>query len=117
MAVLVRTRRLSNPGKKRMSLKQKLHFGTARQRAAARLSLKGKRKNPSYHSSMKSQTEQGRRSYKLYEQTSQLRRAKGSKRRRKNIGEIVSISLAGLAGNPGKKSSTRFNDYNWHGTQ
>lgn len=36
--------RTSNPSKKRMTLKQKLHFGTARQRAAAKAALSGARK-------------------------------------------------------------------------
>ena len=42
--------RTTNPSKKRMTLKQKLHFGTARQRAAAKAALSGARKrvgNPS----------------------------------------------------------------------
>lgn len=39
------SKKRKNPGK-RLSLKQKLHFGTARQRAAAKLSLK-RQKNPS----------------------------------------------------------------------
>jgi hypothetical protein len=39
-----RKNRTSNPSKKRMTLKQKLHFGTARQRAAARAALSGAKK-------------------------------------------------------------------------
>lgn len=39
-------KRSQNPGTRKMSLAQKLHFGTKRQRAAAQASLKGKRKNP-----------------------------------------------------------------------
>lgn len=113
MAVLVRTRRLSNPSKrrrvaskrrnpsKRLSLKQKLHFGTARQRAAARVALKGRRTNPSGKKRTVKRVKAGRTSkahlmYKVA--ASRKRRIK----RRKNIGEIVSISLAGL-GNPGRK--------------
>lgn len=62
MAVVKRVRRLANPYKKRranaratttkrkptrkLSLKQKLHFGTSRQRAAAKLALHRKRKAP-----------------------------------------------------------------------
>lgn len=38
------SRKRRNP--KRLSLKQKLHFGSARQRAAAKAALRGKRKNP-----------------------------------------------------------------------
>lgn len=119
MAVLVRTRRVVNPGtrrrkrrvnagKKRMTLKQKLHFGTARQRAAARLSLRGRRTNPSIRKSKKFSkaatapyAKKKRASY-----SGHLKRGSSIKplrkfKRRKNIGEIVSISLAGL--NPGRK--------------
>lgn len=114
MAVQVRTRRLANPGrrrakarnpKKRMSLKQKLHFGTARQRAAARAGLSRKRKNPSYAKSIKAQNKREskatRRKYASKIAASNRRWANPKRKRRKNIGEIVSISLAGL--NPGRK--------------
>jgi hypothetical protein len=110
MAVEVRTRRLSNPSKRRsknpkrrMSLAQKLHFGTARQRAAARLSLKG-RKNPGY----KKMRKRGQHMTAQYRYRVKSKLSRGGytsnprrKKRVKNIGEIVSISLAGL--NPGKK--------------
>lgn len=87
----------TNPGKK-LSLKQKLHFGTARQRANARLALR----NPSKKKYGRNLTKLGPgqlkrlgiRARKLYE-------SRRPKKRTKNIGEIVSISLAGL--NPGRK--------------
>lgn len=148
MAVLVRTRRLSNPGikklrrrgttvtspqwyykrsqskkragertknpaKKRLSLAQKLHFGTARQRAAARLSLKGRRKKNSgaysirtikKHFKKRAESESEKKNYtsgklRAYYGTAGTKRKNN---RKKNVGEIVSISLAGLA-NPGRK--------------
>lgn len=37
-------RRFHNPGKRRMTLKQKLHFGTAKQRAVAKAAMSGRRK-------------------------------------------------------------------------
>ena len=49
MATVSKPYRLVNPGRKRnpkrMTLKQKLHFGTKRQRTAARASLRHKRTN------------------------------------------------------------------------
>lgn len=117
MAVLVRTRRLSNPAKrrssvkrknpakKRLSLAQKLHFGTARQRAAARLSLKGRRKNPSKRKTLKQHYATPYRNKTQAKRTlAVIKRAEFRKprKRKKNVGEIVSISLAGLA-NPGRK--------------
>lgn len=113
MAVLVRTRRLANPvrrrakrrvnaGKKRMTLKQKLHFGTARQRAAARLSLRGRKANPSHGLSIrKTKKRLKKRGHYSAPVAQSLRRMAKTRKRRKNIGEIVSISLAGL--NPGRK--------------
>jgi hypothetical protein len=139
MAVLVRTRRLSNPASRRrkrnygtregrswstftqvygtghkgvkpmssgsrkkkkknpsrLSLKQKLHFGTARQRAAARLALRNPNKR-SIKKSIKRYNKVTGRSYPFKQPT-----GRGKRKRVKNIGEIVSISLAGL--NPGKR--------------
>lgn len=134
MAVLVRTRRLSNPARrrrnygtregrswstfakakpkakkrgknpgKRMSLAQKLHFGTARQRAAARLNLKGRRKNPTKKRSVSVASYFNRPSVKKYNsKTVAQHLATKRRKRKKNVGEIVSISLAGL-GNPGRR--------------
>lgn len=106
MAVMVRTRRLTNPARrararknpKRMTMKQKLHFGTARQRAAARASLGRKRKNPSIRKTKKAYKHRPAVSKYLGQH---LRRKARTKKRRKNVGEIVSVSLAGL--NPGRK--------------
>lgn len=110
MAVLVRTRRVINPGKrrrktnagkKRMTLKQKLHFGTARQRAAARLSLRGRRANPSVRKTKKAYKKRTGYSGTVARMLGQGQKRRKGLRRRKNVGEIVSISLAGL--NPGRK--------------
>lgn len=92
----------ANPSRK-LSLKQKLNFGTARQRVAARLALKGRR-NPGYKKLRK--TGQHLTAQYRYRVKSKLGRGgysrnTGRKKRTKNIGEIVSISLAGL--NPGRK--------------
>lgn len=116
MAVLVRTRRLSNPSKRRrlvskkrknpakkLSLAQKLHFGTARQRAAARLKLS----NPSKRKLKKrvKKTIFGKPSVAKRKRMSRFaaekRAIRSNRKRRKNVGEIVSIALAGL--NPGKR--------------
>lgn len=120
MAVLVRTRRLSNPAKRRrvakrnparkrkMSPKQIAIFGTARQKAALKASRSRKRRtNAGFFSARKSKkrtrkfgaTRAATQEGKLYRL--KAKRTKAVRRRRKNIGEIVSISLAGL--NPGRK--------------
>jgi hypothetical protein len=44
MARVLKHQRLVNPAKRKLTLKQKLHFGTARQRAAAKLALSGRAK-------------------------------------------------------------------------
>lgn len=99
----LRAGRSKNPAKKRMTLKQKLHFGTARQRAAARLSLRGRKTNPTRR--------KNGGIYSFRKKKKQIKISGGSPfkrsrkrigpKRRKNVGEIVSISLAGL--NPGRK--------------
>lgn len=102
MAVAVKRRRLANPtrkrsGAKRLTLKQKLHFGTKRQRAAAKASLSRKRKPT---------TKRKRATTKLATRTRHRAAPKARKRVRRspnraprrtsNIGEIVTIGL-----NPG----------------
>jgi len=44
MARVLKHQKLVNPAKRHLSLKQKLHFGTARQRAAAKLALRSRGK-------------------------------------------------------------------------
>lgn len=73
---VMKSRRLANPGRRKMSAKQIKYFGTKRQKAA----LKAKRKRSA--SSGKRRSTGGHRS------------------RRSNIGEIVSIGL-----NPGRSTS------------
>lgn len=69
---------------KRMTLKQKLHFGTARQRAAAKASMKSKRK----------------RKNTARKRCNPSRRRPAVKRKRRNPGgELIAITL----GNPARK--------------
>ncbi len=95
-------RRKKNPSKK-MSLAQKLHFGTARQRAAARLRLR----NPSIRRTKKALKRSGKAKLgyvytpHITSRSGPLKPRRKFKARRKNVGEIVSLSLAGL--NPGRK--------------
>lgn len=80
---------------RRMSLRQKLHFGSKAQRAAAKRAMRGKRSNPH-----RRRTKAARR----HNSAPRKRRANTSKRRnrsvrRRNIGELVVASL----GNPATK--------------
>lgn len=89
MAQILKSRRLVNPGRKRrsnsgsgkrrMTLKQKLHFGSARQRAAAKEALKGKRRNP------------GTRSKVRVTRRKRIHRTATRRRRNVNVGEIITI--------------------------
>jgi hypothetical protein len=89
---------------KRMTLKQKLHFGTARQRAAAKSSLKSKRtrkrnaarRKPVSH---RKRTAPKRKNPAVRRRRKAVARAKPRHARRQNIGEIISLTL----GNPAKK--------------
>ena len=115
--------RSGNPPKRKLSLAQKLHFGTKRQRAAAGLMLSrvGKRKRVSVRTSnsatipkWREKSYRGNRKARRAEKTSgigtklkyymkkrQTRfEARMDKNRIGNPGEI--ITLAGLAGNPGR---------------
>jgi hypothetical protein len=116
-----KSRVLVNPGRKRrkrnLSLKQLLHFGTKRQRVAAKSRLKRKKSNPYgvFHDS--------RGLVKKYRKHSTARKAwnkKGGrtagyyihptpKKRKKNVGTILTVLPAvGLAGgNPGRKRSSK----------
>jgi len=112
-----RLNRTSNPPKRKLSLAQKLHFGTKRQRAAASLILSkaGKRKrvsavrtnNPRLRKAWSKKVSGANRKVRrtaygdtakasYYTKRSQTRAAS----RIGNPGEI--ITLAGLAGNPGR---------------
>lgn len=120
MAVQVRTRRLSNPSKRlvrrknastkkkrKLSPKQIAIFGTPRQKAALRASRSRKRLS----NGSRSLKRLHKRNLKGYASDASLNhKAKTSRirkeKRRKNVGEIVSISLAGLTGNPGKRRNT-----------
>jgi hypothetical protein len=102
--------RASNPPKRKLSLAQKLHFGTKRQRAAAglMLSMAGKRKRVANGRSRKKfgPLEANRKIRKAVKRdfltgvSKHLYRKKKLATRVGNPGEI--ITLAGLAGNPGR---------------
>lgn len=110
-----RTRK-SNPGRKRrLTLKQKLHFGTARQRAAAKASLSGHRKrrrstarasNPApLRRRKRKATTTKRGAYKHVR-----KHAKRAKRRRTNVGRIATFSPARTS-NPGHKKRSKKRSY------
>lgn len=109
MAVTVkRTVRVHNPGKRKvkrkMSAKQIKFFGTARQKASLKASKK-RVTNAGYYSGRKQKKRVKKRGY-TYPTSAppKVRKFKKPTKRRKNVGEIVSIALAGL--NPGKKRSS-----------
>lgn len=96
-ASISKPRRLVNPGRrrrknasKRMTLKQKLHFGTKAQRAAARRSLRGKRSNAGKRSVRKSVKAMKVAGFSK-KTTSAYRRQFKRLKRRKNIGEILTV--------------------------
>lgn len=104
MAVAVKNRRLVNSGKnkRKLSPKQIAIFGTARQKAALRASRSRKR-NAGVNSIRKTK-KRGVKVTKAYGSPySNWRVGKRKRAKKRNVGEIVSISLAGLAGNPGKR--------------
>lgn len=113
--------RVHNPGvKKRLSLAQKLHFGTKRQRAAAKASL-SRTNNPRYRGKLTATREKRsattnrktRRSLKgpLNETKSGLAKTRYYVKKSRarlatrtgNPGEIITLTGLGLAGNPGKR--------------
>ncbi len=105
-----RRRRRSNASssgrKKRMTAKQIKYFGTARQKAALRASGSRKRRRNAGAGSVRKSKKRLSRApvglYKVRAHTTKFKRR--LKRRRKNIGAIYSIGLAGLAsGNPGTR--------------
>lgn len=125
-----RTTRSANPPKRKLSLAQKLHFGTKRQRAAAglMLSMAGKRKrvaNGRYQGSKPGNRQHSsgynrklRKTFKAWNKTGEdgpnprnasMHRkvaylaAKSQARKEARIGNPGEIiTLAGLAGNPGR---------------
>lgn len=106
MAVQVRSRRLVNPAKakKKLSAKQIKFFGTARQKAALRASRSRKR-NAGIFSIRKTKKQAKKQGH--YGEATKKRLAWHKKRKKKaNVGEIVSISLAGLT-NPGKRKGVK----------
>lgn len=123
-------KRRKNSGRKKMTAKQIKYFGTARQRAALRSRGTRKRKRnygtregrtwSSFGSPSRARKKRtSKRTYsKAYKASSKgfrignsgrrRRRTRiGNRRRRRNVGQIFSIGLAGLAGgNPGRKKRT-----------
>lgn len=112
-----RRRRRNTTSKKRMSAKQIKYFGTARQRAALRASShrKRRRSNPknygtkfgrhwSTYKPRAGERKASNRRYLAAQSRESNPRRRRRKARRKNVGAIYSIGLAGLlGGNPGKK--------------
>lgn len=100
MAVVMRRRRIANPGRRRrrLSLKQLLHFGTKRQRASAALRLKHKRRaNSGKFSWRKTKKRRG-----LHGSIARRVKRHYKARRRSNVGHVLSFTL-----NPGTKRKRR----------
>ena len=99
-------RRLSNPGRKRLTAKQIKYFGTARQRAALRR-RKPRRRNISIRKAFSGAT--GRLLYekgkakKWGRGTRRAKRLRAGKRTKNRRGNIGSILVASIPGNPGRK--------------
>lgn len=104
MAVVGRRRRLVNPahrrGKRRLTLLQKLHFGSKRQRAAAKLRLSGKRtrRNLGTLRTYKRRPKTGFKAAGIKWGRIGYKRARP---RRKNFGSILSFTV-----NPGRRRKT-----------
>lgn len=129
MASMTRRRVVVNPGRKRrknLSLKQLLHFGTKRQRAGAAVRLKRKRSNGilSWRKSKKAAKKAGKTtvttrfgrpsatgsgfSYKK----KGIRSANGRRRRRRNVGTILSVIPNGRKSRKRRKNRTTVKVYN-----
>lgn len=107
MAQILKPVRLVNPGKvkRRLTAKQKLFFGSKRQRAAVKRSMQGKRHNPSFGSGKYSTNRKERKSrslaQKAYHQRKHFSRVNKRKTRSltkrlysgrlPNVGEIITI--------------------------
>lgn len=112
MAFSERETIIANPAKKRgkgkanvakkLTLKQKLHFGTARQRTAAKAALKRKRK-PAAKKKHKARTKPNPAPKKKRATKHYTPKKKKAKKRRSNPGEIVSLVM----GNPGRKAKKK----------
>jgi hypothetical protein len=91
---------------KRLSLKQKLHFGSKAQRAAAKRSLKAKRHskrtNVARRRKRTNVARRRKRTNPVARHRVRTRPRAIKRRRRKNPGEIISVALAPM-GNPAKR--------------
>jgi hypothetical protein len=113
--VVSRITRVSNPRKrrrlnpKRMSLKQKLNFGTKRQRAAAKASLSRKRSNPKRKRSVARKTR--RRTVARRTNVRRRRRVAANpvrrRRRRANPAHILSLGLLNPRPSTGRRTKRR----------
>lgn len=121
VAQVLKPIRLVNPGQRRrkntarrMSLAQKLHFGTKRQRAAAQASLHRKRSrpkavNPGKRKRRNYGTKFGR-TWSRYKPTAGQRKASNAKyRRTQNVGEIITIRPLTNSGRKRKRLSNTSN--------
>ena len=96
MATIGKPVTLVNPGKrKRLTVLQKLHFGTARQRAAAKARLSGKRHNPTKYKRIGANRKEKRSRSHAQQEYHAKRRARRLTRRfsgtQQNVGEIITI--------------------------
>ena len=117
MASISKPYRLVNPGRKRrsmkrnpkrrMTLKQKLHFGTARQRAAAKVSLRGRRSNAGISSLRKTKKRMKKSGFLPSSmkglKTKSFFRSFARAKKRKNVGSILTVF------NPGYKEKKKGN--------
>jgi len=108
--VVSRVTKVSNPRKRKrlnprkMSLKQKLAFGTKRQRAAAKASLSRKRSNPKRHSTARTKK---RRVVRNARHTVRRAVKRVVKRRRANPAHILSLGLINPRPSTGRKTKRR----------
>lgn len=109
MAQVLKARRLVNPGrvKRRLSLKQKLHFGSARQRAAAKVALKNPRKR--IKASRASGMNRKVRKAKSSAQANYYKKKHNTRinKRYSNVGEIITIRPLSSLLNPGTRKRRR----------
>ncbi len=115
MAFDTRETIIANPGERpaakkarkanmaKLSLKQKLHFGSKRQRAAAKLALKTKRKN----SAKKAHKKRTRPAAKARKKVNRAAPRRKQHSKRTNPGELISVLLPGTTGNPARKGKKK----------
>lgn len=113
MASMTRRRTLVNPGRrkrrKNLSLKQLLHFGTKRQRTAAKARMGRKRVSNLSHRKRKKYTKKGYGGGGSY---GPIKRRRRTFRKRKNVGTILSVIPNGRRSRKRRRNRTTVKVYN-----